>query len=131
MNFINEKIDNDINAIIFYYARKNKIKELREKMTQKYNQISELSKEIKRIESQITEEVEGKHELKYVFKYVNGKNDLVEESVKTKTGSLENLGEFINEATEKEAIDKYLKSIGIKLYGGELSEYSKLVKYTP
>lgn len=131
MKFINNEIDENIESIIFYYDRKNKIKQLKEKMTEKYNQINNLHNQIKEIEKNLEEEMNGKFETAYTFKLVNGKNDFVEESIKTKNGRLEHLTEFLEESTEKQAIDKYMRSVGVKLYGGEISEYSKIANYIP
>ena len=126
-NITRDKIEEDIASINYYYNRKNFISNCQEKMSEYYNKINELNKQIKKAESELKIELTGEYCDVFDFMSKGGSYTTNIVNKKVREGKLENLKEYLYESSEKRALDKYLKSIGGKFYDKECINIDELL----
>ena len=112
---LDEKVEQDINAICYYYNRQEELNKIYKYTTSLYNRIAELSNQIKKIKDTLDTEMKG--EFKDVIQYGMVDNHPTSQIVRKKVrkGKLESVRKYITEKDEMYAINKYLKSKGIKI----------------
>lgn len=112
---LDEKVEQDINAICYYYNRQEELEKIYKHTTSLYTKIAELSKQIKKIKANLEIEMHGEYKdvLQYDMKDNHPESKVVHKKVRK--GKLEPVLRYITEKDEMSAINKYLKNKGITI----------------
>lgn len=124
---IDKNIENDLDAIIYYYTMKEKIDKYLSLIVEYYDKITKIHKQVEKFKKNLNNELSGYYKDMIDFVKKDDSYETVVVNKKVKEGILEHLTDFIHEKDEVTAVNKYLKTKGIKIHCNEAINIDELL----